>query len=559
VLLIGASAVAMAVGRRAAAAGILAPLVVGVALRLVVMLVAHMGSVSLGDHGIFYLDDQTYLHGATVLADNWRAGHTPDPARYNVLGTYQFGYQTFLAAIFTLGAPSILLGKLANVLLGGVTVYLVGRLGGQLLGDRGKIRAAWVAALAPSLVWWSAPLMKEALSTTLLVLGALAVTALPQRRALVTLGVVLAALTVVRAPAALALMVGAGVAVAIAGRRAEARVLSRPLIVFGSALVAGSIAIVVAVSHGNIRGFYAQYQFVIPRMFHRYQGGNLAHVPFDMVKSLVTPVPWTFNSATGNWDRMLYPGVWLLICALPLAAAGVWRLRRSLEGWGIIAIALTALMINAVTAGFVFRQRSMIEPLILLLALAGTTSWRMAARSAAATLGVVAVTAGVQSRSPLVAVAIAAAAGGLFLVSRRLPSRPFEPLPDSAMVAAFRRSIESDPPSTSSTPRRVFGEIGRMLRAIGVAVADTRAAAVQAMSTTMRAPSAASPGFPARTVAAGLAGLRRSAPTLEGDRPAPNGGLAGSVLAATRRARAAVTRVAPRLDGSPRPDRNGSR
>jgi hypothetical protein len=526
VLLIGAGAVMMAVGRRAAAAGILAPLVVGVALRLVVMLIAHMGSVSLGDHGIFYLDDQTYLHGATVLADDWRAGHTPDPARYNVLGTYQFGYQLFLAAIFTLGAPSLLLGKLANVLLGGVTVYLAGLLGGQLLGDRAKVRVAWVAALAPSLIWWSAPLMKEALSTTLLVLGAFAVTALPQRRAFVTMGVVLAALMIVRTPAALALMVGAGVAVAIAGRRAEGRVLSRPLIVFGSALVVGPIAIVVVVSHGDIRGFYDQYQLVIPRMSHMYQGGNLARVPFDVVKSLVTPLPWTFDSGTGNWDRMLYPGVWLLICALPLAAVGMWRLRRSPEGWGIIAIALTALVINGVTAGFTFRQRSMIEPLILLLALAGTTSWRMAARSAAATLGVVAVTAGVQSRSPLVAAAIAAAAGVLFLVSRRLPPRRFEPLPDSAMVAAFRRSIESDAPSTSSTPRRVLGEIGWMLRRVGAAIADTRSAAVQAMPATMLGSMpgpAASPGFLARTVAAGLAGLHRSAPTLEGDRSRPSG------------------------------------
>jgi hypothetical protein len=216
VLLSAAAAVVTAVARRAAAKKILTPLLVGVALRLVVMLVAHAGSVSLRDHGIFYLDDRTYLHGATVLADEWRAGHFPDPARYDILGTYQFGYQIFLAAIFTLGSTSLLLGKLANVLLGGFTVYLVGRLGGRLLGDGATVRAAWVAALAPSMIWWSAPLLKEALATMLLALGLLAVTELPRRRALAMLAGVVAVLAVVRGPAALALIVGAGVAVAIA-------------------------------------------------------------------------------------------------------------------------------------------------------------------------------------------------------------------------------------------------------------------------------------------------------------------------------------------------------
>jgi hypothetical protein len=440
VLLFGAGALSVYVIRRARVHGVLAPVLVGVALRLAVMLIAHVGSLSLGDHGLLFLDDGTFMRGGSKLAELWRAGHTPDPSRFEILGTYQFGYQVFLGAIFTLGTTSILLGKLVNVLLGGITVLLVALLARRLLGDQAKARAAWLAALAPSLVWWSAPLLKEAVTPLLMVLGLLAVTALPRPRALAVLIAVVAALLITRAPAALALVVGAGVAVAMAVRQAEGRWLSKPLIGFGGTLVGGMVAVAVIVSQGDLHSLYRQYDFVVHTMIDQYHGGNLSHLPYDSVKSLVTPLPWVFDRGTQGWDRGLYPGVWLLICAVPLAAAGLWRLRRKPEAWALAVTSVASLTINAFTSGFVFRQRSMIEPLLLLLALGGATSWRMAARSAAAALAAAAVVAGIQSGSPLVTTAIAAGAAALLLVSRRLPSRLFEPPPDSAMVASFRAS-----------------------------------------------------------------------------------------------------------------------
>jgi hypothetical protein len=478
------------------------------------MVVAHIGSLSLGDHGIFYLDDQTYLYGGTFLAHSWRGGHTPDPAAYNVLGTYQFGYQFFLGAIFTLGTPSILLGKLANVLLGGVSVYLTGRLGGRLLGERAKQRAAWIAALAPGMVWWSATMMKETVSTALLLLGVLAVLDLPRRRALVTLALVLAALAVVRLPAAVALTIGAGAAAAIAGRRAEGRLLSRPLIVFGWAVAAGLIVVAVVVSHGHVGELVREYDIVVPRMFHTYQGGDLTRLPVDIVKSLVTPAPWAFDIGTRNWDRMLYPGVWLLISVLPLALLGAWRLRRSPEGWVVLVIAATALLLNVGTAGFVFRQRSMIEPLIFLLALAGATSWRMAGRSAAFALGIAAVVAGVSTRSVVVASVVAGAAGVILLVSRRLSAERFDPPPESRLVASFRSSIDADPPSRRAFPLRLIGEAAWAARTLGVWATDARAAVGRRMPDTSIPGISPSSGPIARAAVRVRDLARRSAPPL---------------------------------------------
>jgi hypothetical protein len=551
VLIAVAAAVAVAVGRRARANGIMAPLVVGVLLRLVVMIVAHVGSVSLGNHGIFFLDDQTYRNGATLLADNWRGGHTPDLSAYNVTGTYQFGYQAFLAAIFTLGTPSLLLGKLVNVLLGGVSIYLTGRLGGRLLGERAKVRAAWVAALAPGMVWWSAALMKETLSTVLLLLGLLALVELPRRRAVVTIALVAAAFAVVRTPAAVALIAGAGVAVAIAGRRVEGRLLSRPLIVFGSTLVAGLAAVTLVVSRGDVNGLYHSYDAVAHSMIHAYQGGNLANVPVDALKSLVTPVPWAFDIGTRNWDRMLYPGVWLLICALPLAAAGAWRMRRSAEGWGILVTAATVLLINVATAGFLFRQRSMIEPLIMLLALAGATSWRMAARTAAAALGVTAAAATVQSGSAVTGIAVAAAAGVLSLVSRRLPSTPFDALPDSQLVSAFRESAGAEESPTASAAARVQTELAHTLRTLRRWAAEARAALARRMPRMHDAgpeAASASPGQLERSARRAGAVVHEAAPALDRDGDASGTSRLAPAFTASAAALEALRRSAPSRD-----------
>lgn len=510
-------AIALAVGRRARRDGILVPLVAGVLLRLVVMLIAHAGSLSLGDHGILFVDDKTHYDGASYLAGLWRDGHFPNPASVGVLGTFQFGYPAFVGVIFALGTTSILLGKLANVLLGGITIFLTARIAGNVLGERAKLRAAWIAALAPSLVWWSASMMKEALATALVMLAVLAITELPRRKALLAFGAVLAALMVVRTSGVLALVIGAGLAIAIAGRQVDRKWLSRPLLVFAAAAGGCLVVAVLVVSRGDLPMFYNQYHEVVNRMVNLYQGSDPARIPFDAVKSLVTPLPWTFDDATRNWDRGLYPGVWLLFCALPLAALGAWRLRRRPEGWLLIGTTAVTLLINAFTSGFVFRQRSMVEPLLLLLALAGTRSWRMAARTAAASLAVVAVVAGVQSRSLVVALAIAAAAAAVFLVSRWLPARPFEPLPESRMVARFRDGVPATPAGEGLTSWPLATTIARVLGRVLAALAAVRSG-LEGRAPRLNEPVPPEPA-PAVSAAAGRvrAFVRRTAPRV----PAP--------------------------------------
>jgi hypothetical protein len=510
----GTAAIALAVARRAKAIGVLAPLLVGFGLRLVVMLVAHFGSVSLHDHGILFVDDRTHFLGAKLLAGMWSAGNFQDPVSVHVLGTFQFGYAALVGAVFTLGTSSILLGKLVNVLLGTATIYLMARVAGNVLGERARVRAAWIAALAPTLIWWSAPLLKEALATTLVLLAILAITELPRPSALGMLAVALASLVVVRTAAVLALVVAGAVAVIIAGRRSEGRWLSRPVVVLGTAVGAGLLAVVLFVSHGNVLHFYDQYHTVVRRMIHVYQGSDPSRVPFDALKSLVTPLPWVFDAETKNWDRGLYPGVWVLMCSLPLAALGAWRLRRRPEGWLIFLTILTAVTANAFTSGFVFRQRSMIEPLVLLLALAGARSWRMAGTVAAGALGIVAVVAALNRGSPVVGVAVAVPAIALALISRRLPSEPFDEPPPSPMIASFTEAMADARSRDLGLRGRVRADLAWMLSATLAGVRAVGRAVTRRVPRLTRAPAAGERQPPL------IARVLRLAPRLE---PPPPG------------------------------------
>src|SRR5215211_2233383 len=195
----------LALGRRAMAAGVLAPIVLGGALRLWVMAAAHVASVDVGDNGILFVDDQTYFLDAQRIATEWRSGHLVDPGAYEYVGNVMFGFTATVAGVFTLVGTHIFAAKLLNVLLGTATILLVAILAERLLGIRAKRPAAWLAALLPGFVWWSAPMLKEALGTFLVVAILLAAAHLPRRSAAAWLGASLAALAVVRSGTAVAL------------------------------------------------------------------------------------------------------------------------------------------------------------------------------------------------------------------------------------------------------------------------------------------------------------------------------------------------------------------
>jgi 4-amino-4-deoxy-L-arabinose transferase-like glycosyltransferase len=406
--------------RHAVRLNLLAPVIAGLSVRLVVMLVAQLTS---GHGGAFYLDDAGYSREAALIAHQWLEGHVINPSSYQYAGSLAFGYQTMVASIFLLTGKSMVAGKLINVLLGTTTVLLVGLLSGRLFGTSTMRRAAWLMALIPTSIWWSAVLLKESLVAALVVGAMLALLYWPRRGAVVAFVLAIGALAVTRSPAVLAVTVTAlsafGLGAIQQRRTIDFRAALTYLILACLALLVGLVAF--SAGHpgttlhqiGHILGHLGLEQ-------HHGAAGVAAAIP----KSLVSPYPWVFTQATRTWDRALYPGMWVWYALLPTAMMGVWRLRRRAE---VLLFALpvgTLLAFNAFTVGYTFRQRSTIEPFLLLLVMVGADSWRWIARRAAMGYLLVALLATVQSRSPVTGGVIVLVALALELLARQLPSAP---------------------------------------------------------------------------------------------------------------------------------------
>jgi hypothetical protein len=119
------------------------------------------------------------------------------------------------------------------------------------------------------------------------------------------------------------------------------------------------------------------------------------------------------------------------------------------------------LILNAFLVGAAFRQRSTIEPLVLVLVIAGFTSWRSLALLAAGGLLLAASSGLFQSRQPLVAALIAAGAFALAALSRTV-SRQVRDL-DIAQTSHLESSVlalrvrgarpPSQPRGSPSSPR----------------------------------------------------------------------------------------------------------
>jgi 4-amino-4-deoxy-L-arabinose transferase-like glycosyltransferase len=403
--------------------GLLAPLVVGALLRLGVMVGAHIASVAAGDGGFMFSDDRGFDAEAERLAAAWDQGEAADPRSYQYVGSYVFGYPATIAAVYVLVGPQLLVAKLLNVLFGAAVIVASARLAEPLAGARAARRAAWFVAFAPTLVWWTAPLLREA-AVTLVITVALAVALrLPSARAAIGLGACFAALILLRIPAALAVAAAVAAATAVALPSPERRQgLRRLLIPAAIGILIGGVGFL-AVSSGDVNAALSQYASTAESMVDEYRTGGSTMIPVDVVRSLVAPYPWVFDSEARTWYMALYPGMWFLYFLLPTAALGVWRLRRTPELWLLAIPILVLLLASAVTAGFTIRQRSGIEPLLLVLAVCGFDSWRRLAIRGAVALSVVAVVATLHTLSPLIGLAILAVAVAAFMVARLLPGK----------------------------------------------------------------------------------------------------------------------------------------
>ena len=435
---------------RAHAHGVLAAVLAGLALRLVVMAVVH---VAAGGDGLLYKDDAGFLRAGEALADEWRAGRLVDPAAYDVRGQLPVRLSAADQPGVRAHRAERARGQADERRARATLVLVTALLAGRLLGERAQRIAAWIAAVAPTLVWWCAPMVKEALAATLFAACLLLLVrawSVPRAVGLVAL---LLALATVRSGAAVVVLVAALAGYGVAAyrtrrelspspRRAARRLRRRR----GGRRPPGAVARRPGTTAGRLLGCRRLDGVAVPGLRAAHDPGGLRALAGRAVSVGVR------RARPGVGDQALYPGMWVLYALYPIAAWGAWRHRHRPEALMLVAAAGLFILLNSATSGFVVRQRSTVEAVVVVLAVASGASPRLALRLAAAAFGVAALAAAAQSRAVIAPAAILAGALVTLLASRWAPPRGFEvdfaatPLADNLRRALGRRSTAGGVP-----------------------------------------------------------------------------------------------------------------
>lgn len=463
VLLCGGAAYGL--WRASERSGLLLPVAVAFAVRALCVLITHVVTTANGHHGFLYVDDHGYADDGRILATGWSNGHPG--SFFEPLGTLPHGgplFLHFVAWVFVLTHDSVVAMKVVNVLAGTGVVLIGGLLAGRLLGRERMRGATWALALAPTVVWWTVPMLREAIST-LLGMGAIyAATFAPRWRALVAMLALLTALAFVRSTLFAAAGAGALAWWLFAALRAHGLepLVKRVATLVLAAMVVGGVGFYVA---SGSSGDAAQAVNLTRSTIHSYQqtshapttsahapggtrrppasetpssdpsdfqspfvrslgGGSIRTYAAAAVRFFVSPRAWAFTTLPLDWYQPLFPAMWLWYLLMPIALFGLWRLRRRPDVLALLGlpIALMAAQYTlAVDSGV--RQRAGIEPLVVLLIVAGWSSWAVSLLWGSLVLLVLAPIAALDLHSPLAGLLVGAGALLVFGISRRLAGR----------------------------------------------------------------------------------------------------------------------------------------
>lgn len=376
------------IAKTAVARGLLLPVAVALAVRGAVLVAAHATSVANGKHGTFYLDDAGYARVAWRIAESWRHGNATEAATAHIVNA--FGgplYYDFVAALFFLVGPSKFLAEIAGVILGALATLLAGGLAKKVIGVGAARPMAWATALMPTVVWWSVPMLKEALIVPLVLGVLLAAKDLPTKRAtLITAGLLIVT-AAVRLTFALALSIPIVTWFVLASFRSRADRLGIVIRILGGAVL---LLIVVAVIPTGGAVWRAPHVYIdtISRLRHAYSDSATSSIGNrvethgilsflgGMARMLFSPRAWAADSVPFDWYQPLFFGMWFWYCTWGLILNGLWRLRRSPFAQLSASAVLAVVAIYAFTGESGVRQRSALEPILLLFAVAGASSIR---------------------------------------------------------------------------------------------------------------------------------------------------------------------------------------
>lgn len=330
--------------------------------------------------------DEGTFHDNGLWFSSWLAGDVPQPFSYKWAGSTQVGYFALVGALYSTFGDYPIVPVLLNCVLGGLCAYPAYLLAARVCGRRAGRTSALLVTFFPSLVLWSALLIRDACVLFFLLASASLAQSLISRfrfRTLLGLIVSLAAIATLRSYL-LALMAGAiVVSFLVAGVRKPARALA-------TALTCG-VAVLVLMKVGGLGTDYmgdASLRSLALRRQYNAMGGEggialegydlstptgaLTYLPVGLAWFLLSPFPWQYSGRQG----LAIPEVLIWYVCIPLVIVGAayaLRRRRRHALVPLVAGILVTLLYSLVegNVGIIFRHRAQALALLLPFAAVG--------------------------------------------------------------------------------------------------------------------------------------------------------------------------------------------
>lgn len=364
--------------------------IVGYVLRFTAIVLMHHFSAD----GMFMPDERGYDGEGNYLA--FALPYLTFKQLPGILGTTHVAYPVLIGLMYSFAGNAILSAKLLNAFFGAMLAPVLYWLASELRTSDAALprRAAWLAALFPFDIAWSAYLLRDVvLELFFTLLLACSVSAIKRRSwGLVCLILPLAFLMDSLRFYAVLIWAGAatlGVIAWLAHRYGKTNRRSWWRWFLG--ITIGGVLLLTAVFPVLESRFPAIHFLALSVRVLGESGGDTKVLVFSaspvfiitafraVLTYMFSPVPWIFWGGAVLTDYVLYPGMLLIYGLFPFFAIGLWRMLRSLDPAQVFVVA--AFLLHAMIEIYVFqsgtRQRVMSDSVFLLCAAAG---WSLRAK-----------------------------------------------------------------------------------------------------------------------------------------------------------------------------------
>ena len=330
--------------------------------------------------------DESTFHDNALWFSAWMRGDVATPFSFKWGGSIQVGYFALAGALYGTFGEYPFVPVLVNCVVGGLCAYPAYLLAARVSGRRAGRGAALLVTFFPSLVLWSALLIRDGCVLFVLLWAACLAQSLLLRfriRTVVWLVLCLAALATLRSYLLMLMVAAIVISLLVAAVRKPGRAVV-------TAVICGGIVLAL-MKFGDLGGDFfgdsALKNLAQRRVFNAIGGegsialegydlstptGALTYLPIGLCWFLLSPFPWQYSGRQG----LAIPEVLIWYVCIPFVVSGAafaLRRRRKLALVPLTAGLLVTLLYSLVegNVGIIFRHRAQALALLLPFAAIG--------------------------------------------------------------------------------------------------------------------------------------------------------------------------------------------